>query len=296
GRMVSRKVDVGDLVHKGDVLAEIDPLSLQLAVRSAQADVRSAQAQRDNGVVNEKRKRALIDTSAASVADYDLAVQQLKSAKADVEKATASLAKAQEQLDYAELKAEFDGVVTATFAEMGQTVAAGQPIVRVARPEQRDVVVDVPEPQFRSTRLGDKFNIALQLDDKARTAGTVREIAPQADPITRTHRLKLAIDEAPQVFRLGAVVNATPMAVAGRRTITLPSTAVCEKDGADHVWVVDRSTNTVKLTPIHLDKRVTGARFVQVLSGLQEGEDVVVAGVGELANGQKVKLEQEPRS
>ena len=157
GRIVSRKVDVGDLVLKGDVVAEIDPLSLRLAVRSAEADLRDAQAQFDNAALTEKRKRTLARMSAGSVADRDLAEQQLKSAKANVAKATASLAKAHEQLGYAELKAEFDGVVTATFGEMGQTVSAGQPVLRLARLEQRDVVVDVPEAQFRSVRLDDRF-------------------------------------------------------------------------------------------------------------------------------------------
>ncbi|EJL57860.1 membrane-fusion protein, partial [Rhizobium sp. CF122] len=82
GRMVSRKVDVGDLVHKGDVLAEIDPLTLQLAVKSAEADLRSAQAQLENAATTETRKRRLAQSNAASIADHDLAEQQLKSANA----------------------------------------------------------------------------------------------------------------------------------------------------------------------------------------------------------------------
>ncbi|MEK1896084.1 MAG: efflux RND transporter periplasmic adaptor subunit, partial [Rhizobium sp.] len=161
GRMVSRKVDVGDLVHKGDVLAEIDPLSLQLAVKSAEADLRNAQAQLENAATTETRKRRLVQNNAASIADHDLAEQQLKSATANAARATASLAKANEQLGYSELRAEFDGVVTATFVEMGQTVSAGQPVLKLARLEQRDVVVDVPEAQFSNIRLDDRFNVAL---------------------------------------------------------------------------------------------------------------------------------------
>ncbi|MEX2695241.1 efflux RND transporter periplasmic adaptor subunit [Rhizobium mongolense] len=293
GRIISRKVDVGDLVSKDEVVAEIDPLSLQLAVRSAEADLRDAQAQLDNAVLNEKRKRTLFDTNAASVADHDLAEQQLKSADANVEKAKASLEKAQEQLGYAELKAEFDGVVTATFAEMGQTVSPGQPVLRLARPEQRDVVIDVPEALLSSGRVGDSFDVALQLDPKQETVGKVREIAPQADPSTRTYRVKLAIDQAPEVFRLGAVVTVKPLAEGKKGSVTLPISAICDKDGADHVWVVDRSTATVKLRPVQLDKPAP-ARFVRVQSGLREGEEVVVAGVNELVDGQKVKREQEP--
>ena len=295
GRIVSRGVEVGDLVSKGEVVAEIDPLSLQLAVRSAEADLRDAQAQLDNAAVNERRKRVLTNTNAVSVADYELAQQQLKSAEANVARTTASLAKAREQLGYSELRAEFDGVVTATSAETGQTVAAGQTVLRLARPELRDVVVDVPEALLSSARVGDSFNVALQLDSRQETLGKVREIAPQADPSTRTYRVKLAIDQAPEIFRLGAVVTVT-MATPAKGSIPLPIAAIRNTDGADRVWVVDRSTGTVKLTPVELGTRAVEAPFVRVLSGLQEGDEVVVAGVNELADGQKVKRDQEPRS
>lgn len=295
GRMVSRKVDVGDLVHKGDVLAEIDPLSLQLAVKSAEADLRNAQAQLENAATTETRKRRLVQNNAASIADHDLAEQQLKSATANAARATASLAKANEQLGYSELRAEFDGVVTATFVEMGQTVSAGQPVLKLARLEQRDVVVDVPEAQFSNIRLDDRFNIALQLDSTIRAIGVVREIAPQADPNTRTYRLKIAIDQAPDIFRLGAVVTATPLGEEGKQAIALPVSAIRSEGGAIQVWVVDRSTATVAPRAVELDGPASGARSVRVLSGLREGEEIVIAGVDELVDGQKVKLGQEPR-
>ncbi len=300
GRMMSRKVDVGDLVHKGDVLAEIDPLALQLAVRTAEAELRNAQAQLANAATNETRKRRLIQSKAVSIADHDLAEQQLKSATADAAKAMASLAKAHEQLGYSELRAEFDGVVTATSAEMGQTISAGQPILKLARLEQRDVVIDVPEAQFSSVRLDARFNVALQLDNRIQAIGVVREIAPQADPNTRTYRLKIAIDHSPEIFRLGAVVTATPVAEEGKRIIALPGSAVgntiaTDRAWIDRIWIVDPSTGTVASREVQVDSHAPDARSVRVLSGLREGEEVVVAGVNELADGQKVKLAQELR-
>lgn len=295
GRMVSRKVDVGDLVRKGDVVAEIDPISLGLVVRSAKASLREARAEFANAALVERRKRVLMHKSAASHADYDLAEQQMKSAEANVAKAAAKVDKAREQLGYAQLRAEFDGVVTASFGEAGQTVAAGQPVLRLARLGERDVAVDVPEAQFLSVRLGDRFSIDLQLDSSITTVGTVREIAPQADPNLRTHRLEIAIDAAPEVFRLGAVVKATPLVEAERRTIALPRSAIDHKDGADHVWVVEQSTGAVRLRQVRLDKQAPDDRSARVLFGLREGEQVVVAGVDELKDKQRVKVEQEPR-
>ena len=295
GRMVSRKVDVGDLVHKGDVLAEIDPLTLQLAVRSAEADLRNAQAQLENAATTEVRKRKLVESNAASVSDHDLAEQQLKSAAANAARATASLAKAHEQLGYAALRAEFDGVVTATSAEMGQTVSAGQPVLKLARLEERDVVVDVPQAQFARLRLDDRFNVALQLDSRIQATGVVREIAPQADPNTRTYRLKIGIDQAPDIFRLGAVVTATPLGEEKKQAITLPLSAIRHEGGASQVWVVDRPTAQVALRVVELDGPASAPRSVLVQSGLREGEEVVVAGADDLVDGQKVKLGQELR-
>lgn len=295
GRMVSRKVDVGDLVRKGDVLAEIDPLTLQLAVKSAEADLRNAQAQLENAATTETRKRRLMESNAASIADHDLSEQQLKSAAANAAKATASLAKAHEQLGYSELRAEFDGVVTATSAEMGQTVSAGQPVLKLARLEQRDVVVDVPEAQFTNVRLDDRFNVALQLDSKIQAIGVVREIAPQADPNTRTYRLKIGIDQAPDIFRLGAVVTATPLGAEKKQAITLPLSAIRHEGGTSQVWVVDRSTAQVALRVVELDGPASAPRSVLVQSGVREGEEIVVAGADDLVDGQKVKLGQELR-
>lgn len=295
GRIVSRNVEIGDLVRKGDILAEIDPLALRLAVRSAKADLRDAQANLENARLVDKRMRILARGNAASTADKDLAEQQLRSAKANVAKATAGLAKAHEQLGYAKLQAEFDGVVTATFGETGQTVSSGFPILRVARPEQRDVVIDVPEAQLRSMRLGARLSVALQLDPALKTTGVVREISPQADATTRTHRLKIAVDLAPEVFRLGALVTAIPLSRDNSPAIPLPASAVKHEDGTSRVWVFNSSTGTIASRAVELDRATTQLETVRVTVGLREGEEVVVAGVNELADGQIVKIEQEQR-
>jgi RND family efflux transporter MFP subunit len=295
GRVLSRKVDVGDLVRKGDVLAEIDPLALQLAVTGSEADLRNAEAQLQNAELTEKRKRMLAARNVGSVADLELAEQGLKSAEANVAKAQASLDKAREQLGYAQLKAEFDGVVIATSVEVGQTVTTGQPVLTLAQLGPRDVVVDIPEAQLGPLRLGSRFTVALQLDDALRTSGILREIGPEADADTRTHRLKIAIDDAPEVFRLGSVVTVAAMSDQPGSTIVLPSSAIVDKGGKENVWVIDSTKHTVSLRPVRLDAQSAGIPRVRIVSGLLEGEEVAVAGVNELSEGQKVRLEKEPR-
>jgi RND family efflux transporter MFP subunit len=295
GRVISRKVDVGGLVHKDDVVTEIDPLALQLAVTSAEAELRNAQAQLENAAITEKRRRMLASTRAGTVADLDLAEQGLKSAQASVAKAQASLDKAREQLGYTRLKAEFDGVVTATSAEIGQIVTAGQAVLKVAHLGERDLVVDVPEAQLSSLHMGTRFSVALQLDNTLQTSGVLREIGPEADANTRTHRLKIALDKAPEVFRLNSIVTATAVGDdQSRSEIVLPMSAVLQKDGADHVWVIDPATQMIAVRPVQLAPQHAGASHVRVLTGLREGEEVAVAGVHELGEGQKVRFEREP--
>lgn len=295
GRIIARKIETGDVVHKGDILAEIDPLALQLAVTSAQADLRNATAQLENAEVNDRRKRVLAATNSASMADLELAEQGLKSAQANLTKAEANLAKAKEQLGYAALKAEFDGVITLTSVEVGQTTTAGQAVLKLARLDQRDVVIDVSEGQLAQIRSANRVDVALQLDARLRTSGSIREIAPQADAETRTHRVKIAVDEAPAVFRFGSVVTAAFSNGAGDSAIVLPRSAITLRDGAADVWVIDDATLTVSRRPVGLEASEAGSSLVRVKRGLDTGEKVVVAGGDQLQEGQKTRLGQEIR-
>lgn len=293
GRVIARKVEAGDVVKKGDVLALIDPLALQLAVTGAQAELRNASAQLENATITERRKRVLVSTNSASSADLELAEQGLKSAQANMTKAEANLAKAREQLGYAELKAEFDGVITSTSVEVGQTTTASQAVLKLARLDQRDVVIDVSEGQLAQIRSANRVDVALQLDGRLRTSGSIREIAPQADAETRTHRVKIAVDEAPAVFRFGSVVTAAFSNGAGDSAIVLPRSAITFRDGAADVWVIDEATLTVSRRPVGLEASEAGSSQVRVNRGLDTGEKVVVAGGDQLQEGQKTRLGQE---
>jgi len=296
GRLISRSAEVSDVVRKGDVIGEIDPVALQLAVQKAQADLREAEARRVNAVTTEKRSRSLADRSLGSVADLELAEQGLKSAEAGVVRARANLVKAREQLSYTELRAEFDGVVTTTDVEVGQTVTAGQPVLTLARLGPRDVAVDVSEAELGSLALGTRFDVALQLDGAVRTTGTLREISPEADANTRMHRVKIAIDQAPTGFRLGSIVTVRAARTQSQATLPLPASAVFKCKQGDCVWVIDPKTLTLGERAVAIDNLSANDRNTHVLSGLRQGEKVVVVGINELNNGQIVRLEGEPRS
>ncbi|WP_246155506.1 efflux RND transporter periplasmic adaptor subunit [Rhabdaerophilum calidifontis] len=291
GRVAGRDVGVGDVVRKGQRLARLDPLTYALAVRSAQADLASATARLDNAVATETRQRVLLAQDIANQAQFDAARQGLDSAQAGVIRARANLEKAEEQLGYTVLAADFDGVITAVAAEPGQVVQPGQTVMILARPDIREAVVDLPESIGRDLAADARFDIALQVAPSVRATGSVREIAPQADPATRTRRVRIALDNPPAAFRLGTTITATPAAGAAQ-DIVLPATALLEREGQTMVWVVDPATATVSTRNVTVAARDGGS--VRILDGLAAGTRVVTAGVNSLIPGQAIKIADGP--
>src|ERR1700688_375038 len=208
GRLIARPVNVGDLVAEGQMVAAIDPTALELAVRSAKADLSKAQALLENAIGTEERKRILIKTDATTKQTLDDAEQVRAGAQASTARARANLTKAIEQLGYAQVKADFAGAVTAVSAEVGQVVSPGQSVVTVARPDVREAVVDIGADFPVPLTVGLPFTVSLQLLPAVQVQGQVREIAPQADQVTRTRRVRIALNDPPQSYRLGRNVKA----------------------------------------------------------------------------------------
>ncbi|AZO05257.1 MULTISPECIES: efflux RND transporter periplasmic adaptor subunit [unclassified Mesorhizobium] len=287
GRVVSRDVKVGDLVTKGTTIAALDPTALELAVQASKADLSNAQAQFINAAASEDRQRQLLASANTSQATFDAAKQARQAAEAGVERANAALAKSQEQLGYARLFSDFDGVVTATGAEVGQTVSAGQTVVTVARTDPREAVVDIPDQLTGDLTVGMPFEVVLQSLPTIKTQARLREIAPQSEGATRTRRVKLTLVDPPTAFRLGSTITATRMTKVDP-TIELPISALLEKDGSEKVWIVDPQSSSVSAREIKVASK-SGGSFT-VAGGLEAGMRVVTAGVHSLAEGQKVKV------
>jgi RND family efflux transporter MFP subunit len=287
GRVVSRDVNVGDIVSKGTTIATLDPTALELALQAAKAELSNAEAQFANAAASEERQRQLLAAANTSQAVFDAAQQARQAAEAGVERAKAALAKSQEQLGYARLFSDFDGVVTAVGAEVGQTVSPGQTVVTVARSDLREAVVDIPDQLTGDLAVGTSFQVILQSLPTIQTEAKLREIAPQAEGSTRTRRVRLTLTDPPVAFRLGSTVTATRMTKVAP-TIELPLSALLEKNGADKVWIVDPQTSSVSTREIKVTAK-RAATFT-VADGLEAGMRVVSAGVHSLTEGQKVKV------
>jgi RND family efflux transporter MFP subunit len=286
GRVMARDVDVGDQVEEGQRLAAIDPVTQELAVRAARAEVSNAAAQLETATATEVRQRQLLEQDVVSTADFEAAEQAREAAHATVSRAQANLVIAEEQLAYTRILADFDGVVTAVGAEVGQVVSAGETVVTLARPDEREAVIDVPAELVAFADAGVRFEVALELDPSVRASGRIREVAPQADPVSRTRRIWIGLEAPPESFRLGTTVTAVVVAdeLPG---LTVPRAAVFERDGATMVWVVDPEALTVD--PVAVTVTELDAGRVRV-GGIEPGTRIVTAGVNSLAPGQAVRL------
>ncbi|MFL6798724.1 MAG: efflux RND transporter periplasmic adaptor subunit [Xanthobacteraceae bacterium] len=288
GKVLSRLVDVGASVKQGDTLATLDTQDYQNRLRSAEADVNSAQAALVEAQGTEGRQAKLLKDGWTTRATYDTALRNLRTAEAKLAAANASLNLSRDQLKYTELKAEFAGVITAVGAEAGQNVNAGQMVVKLARPDDRDGVFNIAETAFADVSDREREVIVWPLSNPNLTVeGLVRELSPVADPATRTYTVKVTLKDPPPQLRFGMSIGGRLKTAAGL-AVALPLSSVFEKDGTPAVWVFDQQSSTVGLKPITIARYEVNT--VVVASGLAEGDIVITAGVNTLTVGQKVRV------
>ncbi len=290
GRVVARDVNTGDSVKKGARLAALDPVPFDLAVKDARANLANATAQLANVTAMEKRNRILLEESHISPQQLETVQQAREAAEAAVTQVRAVLDKALEQRGYAELRADFDGVVTAVNTEAGQVVTPGQAVFTVARPDVREAVIDVPDDSAASLKEGAPFQVALLIAPSKRISGRVREIAPQVDALTHTRRVKITLDSPPDDFRLGTTITAHAPAPAAAQ-IKIPAAALFERDGKQYVWIADPAAKTVSLREVTVFSQDGNAAIMT--AGLEPGDRVVTAGVHSLVPEQSVRIPEE---
>lgn len=287
GRMTERPVNVGDVLTAGQVVARLDPQIQQNTLRSAQANLSSAEAQLTEARLTFARQDKLLKPGWTSRDQYDAAQQTMLSAQAQVDSARAQVGNAQEQLGYTVLSADAPGQVTAVGAEPGEVVRAGQMIVELARQGGRDAVFDVPEQLIRTGPRDPVVEIALNDDPKVKATGRVREVAPQANAATRTFEVKVGLIDPPEAMHLGSTVTGR-IRLAPPPGVEVPASALTESEGRQAVWVVDPHDQTVSLRSVTVLRY--DATSVVISEGLERGDVVVTAGVHVLRPGQKVRL------
>lgn len=274
GRIVERFVNVGAAVRAGQVIARIDPQEQKADVDVATANLASARAQQTQAQLVFDRYQNLFNTQYTTRASLDQAQEGLLTAQGNVKSAQAQLDTARDALSHTELRADADGVITARNAEVGQIAQAAQVVFTLAHDGPRDAVFKVFESLFLGENLEDKVAVSFLAAPYKPIDATMREISPTIDSSTGTIRVKVGLENVPDV-QLGAPVVGSFRTVA-RTTIQLPWSAMASDGGKPAVWVVDPETSKVSIRPIAVSAYATG-RFA-VSEGVSEGEIVVSDG------------------
>jgi RND family efflux transporter MFP subunit len=287
GRVTARLVELGSHVKRGQPLMRLDPAQESLRVASADADVEGARHRVAQLRVDVQRTEQLLARQFASQAELDQQRLQLAEAESQLRSAAARRDLQANRRAYTTLLADRDGVVTALNAETGQVVSAGQAVLTVAADGEREVLVSVPESRLDELRRARTLQVSLWARPGTRYAGTLRELAPDADSVSRTYAARIAVQGAGDTLVLGMTATVAAAAADDASALRLPMTAVMDTAGQPQVWVVDDKTSRVALRPVKLGGAQNDA--VVVSAGLQAGETVVVAGAHLLHEGQAVK-------
>ncbi len=284
GKIISRKVEVGQSVKKGQLIAQLDPSDTRLAASASVADVRAAEADYQLAVDELKRQKQLVDKKFISQSSLDKYEAQQKTATARLKQATSQASVSNNQSSYTSLYADRAGVVSMIRAEPGQVVGTGEVIAEITDTNKIDVEVGVPESRMQQLKIEDAVKIKLWADSSKDYQAKVREIAPAADSATRTFNVRVTVTKPDENMRLGmtaAVIFNTGLA----EKLFIPSAAVTQKQGKAIVWLID-TNNTVQMREV-----VTGAISeygIVIESGLNIGDTIAIAGVQTLTQGQEV--------
>jgi RND family efflux transporter MFP subunit len=280
-----RTINVGDTVHAGDVVAQLDTQDLNLQMESAQAELAAATSNLADASAEEARYANLKARAAVAAADYDHKKAAKDEAIGRLERARRALDLANNQLAYADLKVDVDGVITTTLAEPGQVVALGQPVARIAHHGEMEALVALPETALGDARKSDA-SVQLWSDPGKSFKARLRELSPQADATTRTYAARFTIEEPNDAVALGMTATVRLTHPSNAQVAKLPLSAILNRGTGPAVYLVDAS-GALELRPVTV--ATFNEKVALVTSGIQNGDEVVTLGVQKLVAGTQVR-------
>lgn len=286
GKVARRLVDVGQTVSAGQPLAILDDTDLTLQHEQAEADLRSVTAGLAQAEAEEQRILSLRRQGWSTDSTYEKQKAAADDLRARLDRAGKAVALARNALDYATLRADAEGVVTATLVEPGQVVPAGQSAIRLARSGEREAVVAIPE-SFVGAIGASESSLSLWSAPDKRYRAVLREVSPVADATTRTYTARFSLPEADGAVKLGMTATLLSSTSRDEAALRLPLSALFNQGAGPSVWTVD-ADGIVSPRPVEVSRYE--AREVVVKRGVAEGEQVVALGVHKLEAGQKVRV------
>src|SRR5580693_787803 len=286
GKVAKRLVEVGQTVEIGQPLATLDEIDLKLQAEQAEAELRAATGVLAQAAAAEIRAKDLRGKGWTTDAQLDTSKAAADEARARLNRAERSVELTNNSLSYATLLADTRGVVTATLIDAGQVVASGQTAIRVARFAEKEAVVAIPETLVGRAKDG-TASVTLWSEPDRKYAAKLREIAPSADPATRTYLAKFSLPDAGEAVSLGMTATLTLADPLTERVARVPLSALFSEGGDPSLYIVDEKGD-VALKPVAVKSYETNN--VVISGGVDEGARVVVLGVQKLDPAQKVRV------
>jgi RND family efflux transporter MFP subunit len=286
GKVAKRLVEVGQTVDVGQPLATLDEVDLKLQAEQAEAEFRAATGVLAQAGAAEQRAKDLRAKGWTTDAQLDQSRAAADEARARLNRAERSVELTNNSLSYATLVADTRGVVTATLIDAGQVVASGQTAVRVARFAEKEAVVAIPETLLGRAKDG-VATVTLWSEPDKKYAARLREVAPSADPATRTYLAKFSLPGAGESVSLGMTATLTLCDPATTRVARLPLSALFSQGGDPSLYIVD-AQGDVTLKPVTVKSFETNS--VVISGGVDEGARVVTLGVQKIDPAQKVRV------
>ncbi|HBQ3200355.1 TPA: efflux RND transporter periplasmic adaptor subunit [Klebsiella variicola subsp. variicola] len=284
GRIVTRSVDIGDRVNAGQLLATLENTTSQNQLDGAQADYEGAKASAQVAALNVNRMQKLMPTGAIARTQLDTARADWLVARARLKNSESALRNARESLGWTRLIAPRSGVITEVSASAGQVVNGGQSVLTLATGEARDVVFDIAKPEAIPPQEQAGLRVSLLSDPSVQASAAVRDISPQADPQTRTWRVRATLQNPPLAMALGASVTVT-LPATGPHGYALPASALSRVDDKPAVYVINPQSQAQLRVVVPAYYTATS---VIISGGLEPGDRVITAGVSKLRSGEPV--------
>jgi multidrug efflux system membrane fusion protein len=290
GKIITRPVEIGDRVHKGQLLAKLDASDYRLSVESIKAQLKSAVTDQNFAKDDLARYRELLNQKVISSPDFDRHQTVYTNSQERVAALEAQLKQTTNQLDYTELSADREGVITALEVEKGQVVAAGQPVIKLAQLDEKEIHFDIPEHRLSEIKNHQRVEVSLWSETGQKFNAQIREISATANPASRTYRAKATLLDGQEQAQLGMTATVW---IASDKTeqIAVPLSAVFTSQNQpkqQKVWLVDEVNHQVKA--ISVQTGIALADELTTVAGLKTGQLIVSAGVQRLKEGQSVRL------
>ncbi len=293
GIITEIKVQSGQVVKKGDLIARLDNLEAQLAYEKSLAALKSAESDMNVYLTEFNRTKTLYEKNSVSLSEYQLAKNKYENAKSNFETAKKNVELQKTQLGYGIIRAPLDGIIASTNGELNERVAAGHVFAILNAGDQMKIELGIPENLINNFNVGLEAEIQFSSIKGKTFKGNVGKISPNIDPNTSTFPVDILIEERSAAIKTGMAAKLTftfPKQETSSN-ITVPLNAIGEDDQGNFAFVVEPENDTLGIArKVYVKlEGMTNAGFL-IEEGLNSGDFLVTAGLQTLFDGQKVRL------